>query len=132
MALLHRIGPPGRRIRSLIERRWSPLRYRKAAYPVAGLLLISLFAVFAACLEYRNDWIAEWVGIALDRTNARRARTGAVWKRLDARAVVKDTLRTIDAAAVREALPDAVAGARFDLERVPETGMPLADRGVAH
>jgi hypothetical protein len=124
MAILHRIGPTGRRIRSLIERCWSPLRYRKAAYPVAGLLLISLFAVFAACLEYRNDWIAGWVGIALDRTNARRARTGAVWKRLDARAVVKDTLRTIDAASVREALPDAVAGARFHLERVPETGMP--------
>lgn len=124
MAFLHRIGSPGRRVRSMIEGRWLPLRYRKVAYPVAGLLLISLFAVFAACLEYRNDWIAGWVGIALDRTNARRARTGAIWKRLDARAVVKDTLRTMEAPAVREGLPDAVAGARFDLERVPETGRP--------
>ena len=95
------------------------------AYPVAGMLSISLLAVLAVCLEYRNDWIAGWVGIALDRTNARRARTGAIWKRLDARAVVEDTLRTMEAPAVREGLlPDAVAGARFDLERVPETGMP--------
>ena len=124
MAFQHRIGPPGRRVRSLIEERWSTLRYRKVAYPVVGLLSISLLAVLAACLEYRNDWIAGWVGIALDRTNARRARTGGVWKQLDARAVVEDTLRTMDAPAVREGLPDAVAGARFELERVPETGMP--------
>ena len=107
----------------VIEERWSPLRFRNLAYPVAVVLLLSMSGALAAYLEYRNNWIAGCVGEALDRNNQRRARTGAIWKHLDARAEVNDSLRTVEAP-VAGGLPRAVADARFDLDRVPETGMP--------
>ncbi len=123
MSLPHRINRGASRVRRVIEERWSPLRFRNLAYPVAVVLLLSMSGVLSAYLEYRNNWIAGWVGEALDRSNERRARTGAIWKHLDARAEVRDSLRTVEAP-VAGGLPSAVADARFDLDRVPETGMP--------
>ena len=123
MSVPHRINRGVFRVRRVIEERWSPLRFRNLAYPVAVVLLLSMSGALAAYLEYRNNWIAGCVGEALDRNNQRRARTGAIWKRLDARAEVNDSLRTVEAP-VAGGLPRAVADARFDLDRVPETGMP--------
>ena len=123
MSLPHCINRGVCRVRRVIEERWSPLRFRNLAYPVAVVLLLSMSGVLSAYLEYRNNWIAGWVGEVLDRNNERRARTGAIWKHLGARAEVRDSLRTVEAP-VAGGLPRAVADARFDLDRVPETGMP--------
>ncbi len=76
-----------------------------------------------AFLEYRNNWIAGRVGEALDRTNDRRVRTGAIWNRLDARAEVRDSLRVVEAPSPA-GIPRAVAAARFDVDRVPVSGLP--------
>ena len=76
-----------------------------------------------AFLEYRTNCIAIWVGEALDRNNSRRAMSGALWERLDARAQVRDSLQAVETPVVG-GLPGAVAEARFDVDRVPESGMP--------
>ncbi len=123
MSLPHCINRGACRVWRVIEERWSALRFRNLAYPVAVALLLSLAGALSAYLEYRNNWIAGWVGDSLDRNNDRRARTGAIWKHLDARAEVRDSLRTAEAP-VAGGLPSAVADARFDLDRVPEAGMP--------
>jgi hypothetical protein len=123
MNLPYRINRGACRIRRVIQERWSPLRFRNLAYSVGWVLLLSMSAMLSVYLEYRNNWIAGWVGEALDRNNERRARTGAIWKRLDARAAARDSFGTVEAP-VAGGLPKAVADARFDMDRVPETGLP--------
>ena len=100
-----------------------PLKFRKMRNTAAGVVLLGTAGALFAFLEYRTNGIAIWVGEALDRNNARRAMSGALWTRLDARAQVRDSLKTLENPAVG-GLPDAVADARFDVDRVPESGMP--------
>ncbi|MCY3766300.1 MAG: hypothetical protein OXH06_12855 [Gemmatimonadetes bacterium] len=99
------------------------MRFRKLLYSAAGVVLLSAAGALLAFLEYRSNCIAIWVGEALDRNNARRAMSGALWKRLDARSQVRDSLRTVETP-VAAGLPGAVTDARFDVDRVPESGMP--------
>ncbi len=102
---------------------FSPLRFRKLLYTAAGVALVGTAGALFAYLEYRTNCIAIWVGEELDRNNAGRATSGALWKRLDARAQVRDSLQTVETP-VAGGLPDAVADARFNVDRVPESGMP--------
>ncbi|MCE2438655.1 MAG: hypothetical protein J4F39_04420 [Candidatus Latescibacteria bacterium] len=111
------------RARGAVDGGFSPLRFRKLLYPAAGAVVASMAVGFFAYLEYRTNCIAEWVGEALDRNNARRATSGAFWKRLDTWAQVRDSLQTVETPVVG-VLPDALADARFDADRVPESGMP--------
>lgn len=119
MNLPHRIY----RSRRAVDREFSPLRIRNLLYPAAGAVLLSGAGALFAFLEYRTNCIAIRVGEALDRNNARRATSGALWKRLDARAQVRDSMQTVVTPAAA-GLPDAVTEARFDVDRVPESGLP--------
>ena len=99
------------------------MRFGNTALPVAGVLFLATLGALLFYIEYRSNRIARWVGEALDKMNDRRARTGAIWKQLDARAEVSDSLRTVETP-VAGGLPQAVAAARFDMNRVPESGLP--------
>lgn len=123
MNLPHRIYRGICRFRRADDREFSRSIFRKLLYPAAGAVLLSAAGALFAILEYRTNCIATWLGQELDRNNARRAMSGALWKRLDARAQVRDALQTV-VTSVAAGLPDAVTDARFDVDRVPESGLP--------
>lgn len=123
MNLLYRAYRRFRRSRRADDRDFSPLRFRKLLYTAAGVVLLGTACALFAFLEYRSNCIAIWVGEELDRNNARRAMYGALWKRLDAQVQVRDSLRAVETPVAR-GLPDAVADARFGVDRVPESGLP--------
>ena len=123
MNLLRSIHRGISRARRIVERRITPQRYRKLRYAVAGLLLLSAVGALFTYLEYRTNCVAAWLGETLDRNNAGRVASGAIWKRLDARAQARDSLQTVETPAAG-GIPYAVAEARFDLDRVPASGIP--------
>ena len=123
MHLPHRVHRGICRFRRAADREFSRLRFRKLLFPAAGAVLLSAAGAIFAFLEFRTNAIAIWMGEALDRNNERRATSGALWKRLDARAQVRDSLQT-EVTPAAGGLPDAVTDARFDVDRVPESGLP--------
>lgn len=123
MNLPHRVFRSICRFRRAVDPEFLPLRFRNLVYPAAGAVLLSGAGALIAFAEYRTSCIAIWIGEALDRNNARRATSGALWKRLDARAQMRDSLQTV-VTPVAAGLPDAVTDARFDMDRVPESGLP--------
>ncbi len=115
------------RVREKVERRISRRVLRAVASLFAVCVLLMVLGGTAATFEYRTNWIAKWVGNVLADTNTYRRAAGGVWAQLRARAEVQGTFEGEAAVFLPEGgegLPEAVSGGRFEMERVPETGMP--------
>ncbi len=114
-------------VQEKVERRISKRVLKAVASLFTASLLLMVLGGTAATLEYRTNWIAKWVGNVLTDTNARRRTVGGVWVQLRARAEAQETFdggAAVSLPESREGLPEAVSAGRFEMERVPETGMP--------
>lgn len=116
---------PGR-LHKLLERRLEPQRVKVLGILIACAFLLAGVSGGLAYVEYRTNLFAKWIGEALADTNAYRRRAGSLWQQLRARAQVREALdHTTPAEGVPDgALPAAVADGRFQVERVPVSGMP--------
>ena len=99
---------------------------RLAGYVAAGALCLALLAGLTAYAEYRTNLGARAMGRLMAATNALRRSEGAVAKRIVAQDSIMASLdiQGVEWSGSEASLPEAVAAARFEVDREMVDGLP--------
>lgn len=105
--------------------RWiKDLKERKFYVPLGIITAISALFALSAYTEYRTNLGAMTLGDFLVKSNSGRHRVGSLWRRVAKMEIVKQSLDTLEVPTRKSRLPEAIVTARFDIDRVPQDGIP--------
>lgn len=95
-------------------------------FALAALGVLACIGIGAAWQDYQTNWFSRRLGRFLDNTNRLRPQEGTIWQQIQAQTRTRETIDPNDVPLndIQSGLPDPVNRNRFQLNRIPDTGMP--------